>query len=224
MLSNNKAFSSVYRLQRTLLTVFYIVSVIAIYCVIAYVLIHILHAGFFIVAASVIIYVVLTVLFGSFMTVISYIPSNLAGAFDPIKNDIANRRISTSRDFSERLVGFINEFFDFAFMDVEHSLVKIGREEPSRSFPDKEIDLEAMDRLTADSHEVVYQGRITIGPDRLYCYIVPIRFGGERLGFFCVFTKTKLMRIFVDLLAEFESSFVDDQLMHVLDYQEGTPK
>ena len=221
MLSNRKAFSSMYRLQKTLLTVFYIVSAIAIYCVIGYILIHILHSGFFIIASSVIVYLILAVLFGSFMTIISYIPSNLSGAFDPIKNDIANRRIKTSRDFSQRLVIFINDFFDFAFMDVEHSLVKIGTDEPSLSFSPADLDLDELSSRAGNSREVNYLGKKTIGTEELHCYIIPIWFGEQWLGFYGVYTKTKLWKIFVDLLADFENSYIDDQLIHVLDYQAG---
>ncbi len=222
MLSNRKAFSSMYRLQKTLLTVFYIVSAIAIFCVIGYILIHILHAGFFFITASVIIYLILAVLFGSFMSIISYIPSNLAGAFDPIKNDIANRRIKTSRDFSERLVIFINDFFDFAFMDVEHSLVKIGNDEPSLSFSTADFNWEELSSLEGNSREVNYLGKKSIGSEKLHCYIIPIRFGEEWLGYYGVFTKAKLWKIFVDLLVDFEDSYIDDQLIHVLDYQNST--
>jgi len=221
MLSNRKSFNSMYRLQRTLLTVFYIVSAIAIYCVIGYIMIHIFHTGFFIIAASTIVYLILAVLFGSFMTIISYIPSNLAGAFDPIKNDIANRRIITSRDFSERLVLFINDFFDFAFLDVEHSLVKIGEDEPSMSYSPSDVDLKELSSLAGNSREVNYLGKKTIGSEKLHCYIIPIWFGEEWLGFYSVFTKAKLWKIFVDLLADFENSYIDDQLIHVLDYQSG---
>ena len=221
MLSNRKSFSSLYRLQRTLLTVFYIVSAIAIYCVIGYILIHIFHTGFFIIAASAIVYLILAVLFGSFMTIISYIPSNLAGAFDPIKNDIANRHIKTSRDFSERLVLFINDFFDFAFLDVEHSLVKIGEDEPSLSFSHSDVDWDELGSLAGNSREVNYLGKKTIGTEKLHCYIIPIWFGEEQLGYYGVFTKNKLWKIFVDLLADFENSYIDDQLIHVLDYQAG---
>ena len=210
-----------YRLQRTLLTAFYIVSVIAIYTVIAYVLVHMLHSGFFVIAVSSIIYLLLAVLFGSFMTVISYIPSNLAGAFDPVKNDIANRRIETTKDFSDRLVGFLNGFFDFAFLDVEHSLVKIGEETPSMSFPADDTNWKEMGDRMRNAREVLYIGKNTVGSRNLHCYLVPIRFGEQWLGFFAVYTKSRLWKIFVDLLAEFENSFIDDQLMHVIDYQDS---
>jgi len=224
MLSNRKSFSSMYRLQKTLLTVFYIVSAIVIFCVIGYILIHIFHTGFFVIAASAIIYLILATLFGSFMTIISYIPSNLAGAFDPIKNDIANRRIKTSRDFSERLVFFSNDFFNFAFMDVEHSIVKIRQEEPSKSFASVDLNWEELSSMAEKSHEVSYLGKRKIESENLHCYLIPIWFGEEWLGYYGVFTKSKLWKIFVDLLADFENSYIDDQLIHVLDYQDSASK
>ena len=219
MLRNKKAFSSMYRLQRTFSSIFYVVSVIALYAVIGYILIEILHAGGFVIAASIILYLVIAAVFGSFLSVISYIPSNLAGAFDPVKNDIANRRIKTSTEFAQRLVQFLTGFFNFVFLDVSHCMVRIGDDEPIRTFTDADVNLDELMVFSRESYEIRYLGKSRVDDDELHGYLVPIYFGEECLGSYTVFTRNKLWRIFVNLLGEFENMYLDDQLIHVLDYQ-----
>ena len=61
---------------------------------------------------------VIVVLVYSLIQVISYIPANLAGSFDPVKNGIAEGSISTPSDLSKALADFMCSFFNFAFFKI----------------------------------------------------------------------------------------------------------
>jgi len=59
-------------------------------------------------------------------------------------------------------------------------------------------------------------GKIIIDNSTYSGYAIPMYFGGEWLGYFAVFTTTKLNAIYLDFLDRFEDDYVDDQLVHVL--------
>jgi hypothetical protein len=58
--------------------------------------------------------------------------------------------------------------------------------------------------------------KIKIDDKNYHPYIIPIHFGEEWLGYFAVFSKSKLNKIYIEFLDNFEDDFIDDQLIHVL--------
>ena len=59
-------------------------------------------------------------------------------------------------------------------------------------------------------------GKVEINGKKHFGYIIPIYFAEEWLGYFTVFTKNKLHKIFIDFLDNFEDDYIDDQLIHIL--------
>ena len=223
MFTRPKSFSILYGIQRSFLTLFYLVSVIAVFWVLFYLLHEVLEVGGKVIIPVSIAYLVFIVLLYSIIQVISYIPANLAGAFDPVKNDIANGSIASVEDFSGKLAGFMCEFFDFAFFDVQFAIVQIPGYKAISS-GDLDAKVEGLD--TADLEifslardETSYYRKVETSKGSIHIYLIPLIFGDRRIGYIAAGTKQKLWRIFVHLLNEFENDFVDDQLVHVLDRQ-----
>jgi hypothetical protein len=167
-----------------------------------------------------IVYLVLAVLGYSFIHVISYIPSNLAGAFDPVQNAIADGSIQSAGELANELSSFMVTFFNFAFFDIEYALVKIKDDEgfcPAEKDPGKVgLNTGEMDKRSKTFTETVYIGKLKIQDRNGHLYLIPINFGEENLGYIAVVTRHRLWKIFMQLLTEFEDHFVDDQVVHIL--------
>ena len=220
MFARPRSFSILYGIQRTLLSIFYLISAVTVFWLIFYLLNDVLQSGGTVMILVSIVYLVLIVLGYSIIHVISYIPSNLAGAFDPLKNGIADRSIETSEDFAGKLAEFMCSFFDFAFFDIQHAMVSIhGQKLVSSSGLDmKKTDLETgkLEDFAGSLKDTAYYGKIKTDSGAHHLYVIPIIFGDRRLGFIGLTTQQKLWRIFIHFLNEFENDFVDDQVVHML--------
>lgn len=204
-----------------MLAVFYLISVLSLLWVIFYVLDDVLGLKGVTIILLAIAYLVLAVLGYSFIHVVSYIPSNLAGAFDPIQDAVADGSIQSAGDLTRELSVFMVTFFNFAFFDIDFALVKI-RDEIS-SWPvepdagDVGLNIGELDRRNETIEETVYLGKVSrTGQGAGHLYLTPMIFGDENLGYFAVVTKHRLWKIFRQLLTEFENHFVDDQVVHIL--------
>jgi hypothetical protein len=220
MFPRNKSFSVLYGIQRTLLAVFYLVSVLSLFWIVFYFLDDILGLpGVTIIIVS-IIYLVLVVLGYSFIHVVSYIPSNLAGAFDPIQNAIADGSIQTAGDMARDLAAFMVTFFNFAFFDIEFALVKIKNDKgvfpAEKDTGEVGLSIGEFDERTETKSETIYAGKIKFQDRTAHLYLTPMFFGEDKLGYIAVVTRHKLWKIFRQLLTEFEDHFVDDQVVHIL--------
>jgi len=160
----------------------------------------------------------------SFIHVISYIPANLAGAFDPLKNGIADGSIGTPVDFADKLAEFMCSFFDFTFFDIHYAIVGIRGELPVSSsglnMEELNTDPGKIEEFALSIDETTYFGKVTSGLGEHHIYVTPLIFGDKRLGYIASSTKKKLWRMFIHLMNEFENDFVDDQIVHVM---EGVP-
>ena len=158
-------------------------------------------------------------LLGAWLWVLIKIPQGLSREYDTIKNQIASGEISTPKEFSNALAGFLVGYFSFFRFDVVVARVQV-KDNASIDYPATSIGIEIDEaQLTQKSKEtegLIKLGQVTAQGQKLYAYLVPIWFGREWLGYFCVFTDTRLLKIFSDYLSVFEEQFVDDQLMHVL--------
>lgn len=220
MFPRNKSFSVLYGIQRTLLAVFYLVSMLSIFWIIFYFLDDIIGLqGVTIIIVS-IIYLVIVVLGYSFIHVVSYIPSNLAGAFDPIQNAIADGSIQTAGDMARDLAAFMVTFFNFAFFDIEYALVKIKKDKgvwPAEKDPGElGLSIGELDERSETISETIYAGKIKFQDRTAHLYLTPMFFGEDKLGYIAVVTRHRLWKIFRQLLTEFEDHFVDDQVVHIL--------
>lgn len=215
------SFSVLYGIQRSFLNLFYLISIVAVFWLVFYLLNEVLSAGGAIIIPVSIAYLVLGILGYGLLQVISYIPANLAGAFDPIKNGTADRSIDSAYALACRVADFLCEFFDFAFFDIESSVVVLSGYEAGYSRDGKleNLDLEEIERHVKDSTGTFYHAKQSVSGAHIY--IVPVIFGDTRLGFIVVQTRQKLRRMFVRLLDELENDYLDDQVMHVLSRQKG---
>jgi len=169
--------------------------------------------------AVLILYMVLVIVLGSFINLLSYIPFNLATAFDPIKNEIAAGRISDMKQLGERITRFTTSFFDFSFLDIEvafmetedsglishEDLTEIGRVLDEFGMLEKSRRLE----------EITRAGRITFAEKEYHLYILPIWIGEQWLGYLGLLSRKRIGRLFLGFLMEFEDNFVDDQVLYV---------
>lgn len=220
MFQKTKSFSVLYGIQRTLLAVFYVVSVLSLFWIIFYLLDDILGLQGVTIILVTIIYLVLVVLGYSFIHVVSYIPSNLAGAFDPIQNAIADGTIQTAGDMARDLSAFMVSFFNFAFFDIEYAMVKIKNDKavwPAEKDPgEMGLNIGELDKRNETVRETIYVGKILSGDRTGHLYLTPMIFGEDNLGYIAVVSRHRLWRIFRQLLTEFEDHFVDDQVVHIL--------
>jgi hypothetical protein len=220
MFERKRSFSVLYGIQWTLLAVFYLVSVLSLFWIIFYLLDDILGVQGVTIILITIIYLVLVVLAYSFIHVVSYIPSNLAGAFDPVQNAIADGSIQSTVDLTRELSAFMVTFFNFAFFDIEYALVKIRSDSstwPAEMDPgDVGLNTGELDRRNETVTETVYIGKIKFLERTGHLYLTPMIFGDENLGYIAVVTRHRLWKIFRQLLTEFEDHFVDDQVVHIL--------
>jgi hypothetical protein len=219
MLIRPKSFSILYGIQRSFLGIFYLISVVAVFWLIFYLLHDVLNAGGGVMIPVSIAYLVIIVLGYSIIHVISYIPANLAGAFDPLKNGIADRSIHSAAELSSRLAEFMCSFFNFAFFDVRFAIVRIGDRKPVISSGEESepvgLDIREIEKFAEELKETRYYGKAGTDPAS-HLYVVPLIFGDKNLGYMAVATRQKLWKIFVQLLNEFENDYVDDQVVHIL--------
>jgi hypothetical protein len=214
-------FSLIYGLQRTIFTTLYIISSLAILTLILYILVELFKLNGFITFFAVIIYLVLTVILGSYLHVLSFIPVNLASSFDPIKDDVAQGNIKTPEEFSHRICRFITGFFSFTFFDIAHCLVHIKGQSITSTFDhnNTKYDDDYLGKRSRAAHEVTHAGRLNIGGVNHNQYLVPVWFGEEWLGFITVYTRQILRKPFRNLLSDLENNFIDDQLIHILKHE-----
>jgi hypothetical protein len=225
MFPRSRSFSVLYGIQRNFLAVFYLISVVAVFWLVFYLLHDIMEAGGGIIVPVSIAYLVIIVLGYSIVHVISYIPANLAGAFDPIKNGIASGQINSAADLSGKLAEFICSFFDFAFFDIQFAMVHLDGHKPvSYSEPDVDtdgLDFDELEKQGMTADRTLLIGKRTMGSGKRNVYVIPLIFGEKRLGYIAVATRQKLWKIFTQLLNEFENDFIDDQIVHVLAGETG---
>jgi len=158
-------------------------------------------------------------LLGAWLWVLIKIPQGLSREYDAIKNQIASGEISNPKEFSNALAEFLVGYFSFFRFDVVAAQVKVKDNAPI-TFPESgfniEIDEYELTQKSKETEGLISLGRVSAQGQKCYAYLVPIWFGKAWLGYFCVFTDTRLLKIFADYLNIFEEQFVDDQLMHVL--------
>lgn len=216
-MSQRRSFSYIYNVQRIILLIFYTTTAIALSIPLARVVSVLFTDSLFPLVLSLVLYMVGVVVIGAFIHVVSYIPFNLASAFDPIKNDIASGEISDIMQLEKRITLFTTTFFDFSFIDIEHAAIQI-EDSPlitHEEVPHLEEVLEGygmMERSRQLEH-IVRAGRITINHNNYQLYILPLWFGERHLGYMALVSRNRISRFFQKFLMEYENNFLDDQIM-----------
>ena len=221
-MARHKSYSTIYNVQRIILLVFYLTTMIALCIPLALLVIRLSPGHYFPLIATLVAYIILVVVLGTFIYLISYIPFNLASAFDPIKNDIVAGRVRNLDQFGKRITSFVTEFYDFSFLDVAHAFFQaqgsdlISHEDlsPVRQAMEEYNMLEKSKQL----EEIIRAGKVSFSGRDYHLYILPIWIDGRWLGYMGLLTERRISRFFQKFLVEFEDNFLDDQLLHVIHY------
>ena len=200
--------------------VFYTATMIALCIPLILLVLRLSPGNYFPLVITLLAYVVLVAVIGTCIYLISYIPFNLASAFDPIKNDVVSGKIKDLDQFGERITLFLTRFYDFSFLDIAHAFIETPQSGPV-SHEDLSPVREAMEQYdmlekSKQLEKIIRAGKIFYGDQKYHLYILPIWMKGRWLGYMGLLTERRISRFFQDFLVEFEDNFLDDQLLHML--------
>lgn len=169
------------------------------------------------------IFTILGVLGGSYLSLISDLDSEVYRKFDNVKNLIADNQVNSPIEFSKLMSDFLIKTFNYTSFDIQHTIFKIS---DSRYYFSNEILYESMKDELAEFNtyskkeaSIKYIKTILLERHKIHSYGIPIWFRKEYLGYFIVFSKQKLKPFFQQYLCDFEDLYIDDQLKIVLDKQ-----
>ena len=218
-MSRRSSYSFIYNLQRIILLVFFTTTSIALSIPLAMLVMKLSPNHLYPLVITLLVYMVVVVILGAMIHVISYIPFNLATAFDPIKNDIASGDISSIKQLGERITSFTVQFYNFSFLDISHAYIEIQESGiigfESNSQVDKVLKEYSMLDKSKVLEEITLAGKISL-PERDYqLYILPLWLGESWLGYMALLSEKRISRFFRRFLMEYEGNFLDDQIMYV---------
>ncbi len=221
-MSKRRSYSFIYNVQRIILLVFFTTTAIALSIPLAKLVMRLSPDHLFPLLATLVFYMVIVVVVGSLIHVISYIPFNLASAFDPIKNDIASGSIRNMEQLGERITQFTTQFFNFSFLDIIHACIQTEDSEvvSHEEMTDVQQAMKEYGMLEQSKklEEIIRAGKVNHHNKEYHLYILPIWFGDQWLGYMGLLTEKKISRFFQKFLMEYEDNFLDDQIMHVSSY------
>ena len=194
----------IYRVQRAILMVFYTISMMALSIPLVRLVISLSPDNLFPLLATLLLYMVVVVVLGCLIHTISYIPFNLAAAFDPIKNDIASGEIKDPEELGKRVSLFLTRFFNFAFLDIDHAFLHTGQTGlvSFEDLPEARRAMEEFDMLEKSKSikEIQRAGKITLGKVEYHLYILPVWFGDRWLGYMGLFSRGRISRFYQQFL------------------------
>jgi len=209
----------IYRVQRFILMLFFTISMVALSIPLIRLVMKLSPDHHYPLIATLVLYLVLVVVLGSVIHTISFIPSKLAAAFDPIKNDIASGRISDLQELGKRISLFMTEFFNFAFLDIDHAFLHTEQTGvvSCEDIPEAAPAMEEFGMLEKSKtiKDIIRAGKITHDQYEYHLYILPVWLGDHWLGYMGLMTNKRIGRFYQKFLTEFENDFLDDQLMQV---------
>lgn len=219
-MSRRSSYSFIYNLQRIILLVFFTTTALVLSVPLAWLVLHLSPNQLYPLVITILVYFILVVILGSLISVISYIPFNLATAFDPIKNDIASGKISSVEKLGERITAFTVQFYNFSFLDITHAYIEIEESGiigfESNTQLSKVLNEYQMLDKSKGLEEITLAGKISLPEHDYQLYILPIWLGEEWLGYMALLSEKKISRFFQRFLMEYEGNFLDDQIMHVV--------
>ena len=219
-MSRRSSYSFIYKLQRIILLVFFTTTSIALSVPLAMLVVKLSPNQLYPLVIALLVYLILVIIVGSMIHVISYIPFNLATAFDPIKNDIALGKILSIEQLGERITAFTVQFYNFSFLDITHAYIEIEESGIIGFESNKELDKILKEYRMLDKskalEEITLAGKVSL-PERDYqLYILPIWLGDTWLGYMALLSEKRISRFFRRFLMEYEENFLDDQIMHLV--------
>ncbi len=218
-MSRRSSYSFIYNLQRIILLVFFTTTSIALSIPLAMLVMKLSPNQLYPLVITLLVYMVVVVILGAMIHVISYIPFNLATAFDPIKNDIASGDISSIKQLGERITSFTVQFYNFSFLDISHAYIEIQESGiigfESNSQVDKVLKEYSMLDKSRVLKEITLAGKISLPERDYHLYILPLWLGESWLGYMALLSEKRISRFFRRFLMEYEGNFLDDQIMHV---------
>lgn len=223
-------YDMVFGYRKNLFLIFYIISVVCIGFVIVLLIGFISFVSPVIQLIIGIIIAIAGTIGGSYFTVLYNLP-NIGHFFDEIKNDIAIKKIDSIEKFGNRIVDFICNYFNYAFFSIDYSFIKIKNSpyiysdiEISKKDNIEENVFENMMKQSKEIENIIYHGIQYIKNNKYHLYNIPIWFGTEHLGYIGIFSPNILRKIFCTFLSKFEDEYIDDQLVHVLNYEKANIK
>jgi len=209
----------IYRVQRFILMLFYIISMGALSLPLSKLIMKLSPDSLYPLIATLVLYMVLVVVLGGVIHTISYIPFHLAAAFDPIKNDIASGKINDIQELGKRISQFMTRFFNFAFLDIDHAFLHTEKTGVV-SFEDLPEAAPAMEQFgmlekSKTIREIIRAGKISHEQNEYHLYILPIWLDDQWLGYMGLMSNKRIGRFYQKFLTEFENNFLDDQMMYV---------
>jgi hypothetical protein len=218
-MNRRSSYSFIYNLQRIILLVFFTTTSIALSIPLARLVLKLSPNQLYPLVIALLVYIILVIILGSMIYVISYIPFNLATAFDPIKNDIASGKINTIEELGERITAFTVQFYNFSFLDITHAYIEIEESGVIGFESNTQLDKILKEYRMLDKSkvldEITLAGKISL-PERDYqLYILPLWLGENWLGYMALLSEKRISRFFQRFLMEYEGNFLDDQIMLV---------
>ena len=222
-MEKRRSYSYIYSVQRIILLVFYTTTCISLAIPLIKLVSRLSPDHYYPLVVTILVYSILVVVIGSLIHVISYIPFNLANAFDPIQNDLASGKITNMKQLGERITEFTVRFFNFSFLDISHAYIHIegsalvGHEQNSQveSVLNEYEMLENSRKLEG----ITRAGEITLPEGDHHLYILPIWFGSRWLGYIALLSHKRISPFFQLFLIEYEDNFLDDQVMLMMHYE-----
>ena len=219
-MNRRSSYSYIYKLQRIILLIFFTTTSIALSIPLARLVLKLSPNQLYPLVIALLVYIILVIILGSMIYVISYIPFNLATAFDPIKNDIASGKILTIEQLGERITAFTVQFYNFSFLDITHAYIEIEESGiigfESNNELDKILKEYRMLDKSKELEEITLAGKVSL-PERDYqLYILPLWLGENWLGYMALLSEKRISRFFQRFLMEYEGNFLDDQIMYVV--------
>ncbi len=219
-MNKRRSYSLIYKLQRIILLVFYSTTCIALSVPLARWVLKLSQDQLYPLVITLLVYLISVVIIGSMIHVISYIPFNLAAAFDPIKNDIASGRISTMEELAKRLTVFTVQFYNFSFLDISHAFLETRESGVIGFESNKEVDKFLKEYKMLDKsktlEEISLAGKISLPERDYHLYLLPIRMGETWLGYMALLSEKRISPFFQRFLLEYEDNFLDDQILHLV--------
>ena len=224
-MSHHRSYSYIYNVQRIILMVFYTTTAIALSVPLAMLVKNLSPGNLYPLIITLILYMLVVVIVGCVIHVVSYIPFNLAAAFDPVKNDIASGKIATMEQLGKRITAFTVQFYDVSFLDITHAFIQTETSELLSHDETGKLGqvLEEYDMLEKSKQleEIIRAGKITLSEGEYHLYILPIWFGKRWLGYMALLSERRISRFFLRFLMEYENNFLDDQIMHIVHYKKS---
>lgn len=222
-MEKRRSYSYIYSVQRIILLVFYTTTCISLAIPLLKLVSRLSPDHFYPLVVTILLYAILVVVIGSLIHVISYIPFNLANAFDPIQNDLASGKIANMDQLGKRITEFTVRFFNFSFLDISHAYIHIegsalvGHEQNSQV--ESVLNEYEMLQNSRKLEGITRAGEITLPEGDHHLYILPIWFGTRWLGYMALLSHKRVSPFFQRFLMEYEDNFLDDQVMLMLHYE-----